>query len=194
MCKCQATALEKPVTVAVPAEEQKQASLPSLLPTAKQSGSSASPGAARILQALATRYPMKFTKSQLATLAHLSARGGTYQKYLTHLKAQGDITLDNGYIQLTEQGKDRAEPYTNQVTATENPIAMWQRTLSSGARRIFDVLVQTYPNTITRSDIGQQTGLSPRSGTFQKYMRMLRNNGLIELDGQQIKASKTLFL
>jgi hypothetical protein len=193
-----ATVLKEPVAAAVPA---KQPDLPTPLPAQQETSSHLiqqppvrSDGITRILQVLASRYPMKFTRSQLATLAHLSPRSGTYSKYLTQLKTQEYITLDNGHILLTEQGKQYAEPYTNQATDTENPIALWQRTISGGARRIFDALIQTYPNTITKDDIGKQTGLSPRSGTFNKYMSTLRRNGLIEIQGQQIKAAKTLFL
>ncbi len=48
-------------------------------------------GALRMIQTLATRYPMTFTKSQLATLSKMSPRSGSYGTYLSLLRSRGFI-------------------------------------------------------------------------------------------------------
>jgi FtsZ-binding cell division protein ZapB len=148
-------------------------------------------GINRILHVLASRYPMTFTKSQLATLARLSARGGAYIRYLSQLKSQGYITTDTNRIALTNEGLAATGTFSH---TAEQPVEMWRGNLSGGARRIFDFLVASYPAGFTRDDIGDQVGLTARGGAFGRYLSLLRNNGLIDVEGNMIKASETLFL
>jgi len=148
-------------------------------------------GIDRILHVLASRYPMTYTKAQLATLARLSARGGAYIRYLSQLKNEGFITIDNNRIALTQEGLATTGTLPQ---IAEQPIDMWRENLSGGARRIFDFLVASYPAGFARDDIGGQVGLTARGGAFGRYLSILRNNGLIDVDGNRIKASETLFL
>jgi hypothetical protein len=46
-----------------------------------------------MLRTLISRYPMKLTRAQLATLANLSPRSGSYSRYLRLLKDQ-DVSLE----------------------------------------------------------------------------------------------------
>jgi len=59
--------------------------------------------ALRMLQVLASRYPMTFTKSQLALLANLSPKSGTYGTYLSLLRSQGLIEV-GAEISITDEG------------------------------------------------------------------------------------------
>ncbi len=133
---------------------------------------------------------MTFTKSQLATLSRLSARGGAYIRYLSQLKSQGYITTDNNRIALTTEGLAATGTLPH---SPEQPVDMWRGNLSGGARRIFDFLVASYPAGFARDDIGSQVGLTARGGAFGRYLSILRNNGLIAVEGNKIKASETLF-
>jgi predicted transcriptional regulator len=134
---------------------------------------------------------MTFTKSQLATLARLSARGGAYIRYLSQLKSQGYITIHNNHIALTKEGFAATGTVPQSL---EQPVDMWRGNLSGGAQRIFDFLVTNYPARFTREDIGGQVGLTVRGGAFGRYLSILRSNGLIDVEGNKIKASETLFL
>ncbi len=163
-------------------------------PTPKRIDGELTAGAARILAVLAARQPMVFTKAQLATLARLSARGGAYIRYLSLLKSKGFITIDGHQIRLTHQGLQEAGKTPEQPKTSEKVIEMWQNNLSGGARRIFDVLTELYPQPVTREEISHKTGLTSRGGAFGRYLSMLRNNGLIVVEGSRIKASETLFL
>ncbi len=163
-------------------------------PTLKRIDGELTGGAARILAVLAARHPMVFTKAQLATLARLSVRGGAYIRYLSLLKKQGFIAIDGHQIRLTHQGLQEAGTTPEQPKTSEKVIEMWKGNLSGGTRRIFDVLTAIYPQPVTREEIAYKTALTPRGGAFGRYLSILRNNGLIVVEGNRIKASETLFL
>jgi len=83
---------------------------------------------------------------------------------------------------------------TPKPQTAEKTIDLWRKKLPSGAQRMFDFLIKGYPGAYTRDQIGVQAALSPRSGSFGRYLRILRNNGLISVQGNNLKASETLFL
>ena len=59
---------------------------------------------------------------------------------------------------------------------------------------MLEALVGEYPNMLSREELGERTGFSPTGGTFGTYLGILRRNGLIEVEGLQVRASQTLFL
>ncbi len=150
-------------------------------------------GATRLLQVLVSHYPLTFTRTQLTTLSRLKDRSEIYSS-LSLLRSKELISIADNHISLSKQGLQMLGITTDQVKTGKKAIAMWQETLSGGARRIFDLLVSEYPRAFKRQDIGTLTGLSFRSGTFNRYLTMLRNNGLIEPEGKQLKAAETLFV
>ncbi len=150
-------------------------------------------GALRILQVLASRYPMTFTKPQLALLANLSPKSGTYGTYLSLLRSQGLIEV-GAEINITGAGinyvgNEKPKPHTQ-----EEVLDMWRDNLTGGARRMFDVLVDEYPRQIDKAELGERTEISYNSGTFGTYVSLLRRNGLAEVAGASIKASSSLFV
>lgn len=150
-------------------------------------------GAMRMLQVLASRYPMTFTKSQLALLANLSPKSGTYGTYLSLLRSQGLIEV-GAEVSITEQGMNRVGTEKPKPMNQQEVLDMWRGNLSGGARRIFDVLVEVYPHQIAKVELGERTEMSPGSGTFGTYLSMLRRNGLVEVTGAFIKASPNLYV
>lgn len=150
-------------------------------------------GATRLLQVLVSHYPLTFTRTQLTTLSRLKDRSEIYSS-LSLLRSNELISIADNHISLSKQGLQMLGITTDQVKTGKKAISMWQETLSGGARRIFDLLVSEYPRAFKRQDIGTLTGLSFRSGTFNRYLTMLRNNGLIEPEGKQLKAAETLFV
>lgn len=152
-------------------------------------------GALRMLQVLASRYPMIFSKSQLATLTSMSPRSGTYGTYLSLLKSQQLIYIDHEGIQLSEGGKEYMKDAIGSTPHTQDEIInMWRNKLTGGARRIFDVMVENYPDAIHKEELGMVTNMIPSSGTFGTYLSLLRRNGLIETNGSLVAASKNLFI
>lgn len=151
-------------------------------------------GALRMIKVLASRYPMQMTKTQLATFSKLSPRSGTYGTYMSLLRSGGYLKEEGALISASEKtleifGQENLSPQTS-----EEVISMWKEILKGGSRRMFEVLVDNYPNSLTKEELGEATGLSFGSGTFGTYLSMLRANSLIETNGSGVKISDNLFL
>jgi hypothetical protein len=147
-----------------------------------------------MIQTLAARYPMTFTKSQLATLSKMSPRSGSYGTYLSLLKSRGFIQVESDQVSITDAGLAFAGAYPQEPQSQKQIIAMWRENLQGGARRMFDILVSIYPASKTKQDLGLEADMSPTSGIFGTYLSMLKRNGLIEVAGADVKASDTLFI
>ncbi len=151
-------------------------------------------GALRMLEVLTSRYPMTFTKSQLATLSKLSPRSGTYSTYVSILRTRGFIEIDRGIISITDEGLAQMEGKTINKIDSEGVVEMWKRSLRGGARRMFNVLIDIYPDTISKEELAEMAGLVHTSGTFGTYLSMLRSNGLIDVQNSTVTASENLFV
>jgi len=152
-------------------------------------------GERRVLAILARHSAFRVTRAQLGTLGGFASTGGTFVSYLGTLKRAGLITEANGILQITKAGMalfgDRvpAPPQT-----TEELLAQWSAALRAGERRMLHLLVAAYPAWRSRSWLASQTGYALTGGTFGAYLGTLRRNGLIELRGDQLRASPTLFV
>lgn len=152
-------------------------------------------GERRMLQALARHYPMKVTKAQLGTLSAFAPRGGTFRTYFNTLKRHGLISEQGNEIEISQAGLDYlGADVPPAPTTTEEMLDMWRGALRAGERQMLDVLVDHYPNGLSREDLGALSGFEPSGGTFRTYLNTLRRNGLAEVDGDEIRASETLFL
>jgi hypothetical protein len=153
-------------------------------------------GVRRMLQTLAQRLPTKMTRAQLGTLAGFTPSGGTFGTYFATLKRQGLLTESpHGEVAITQAGLaylGSDVPPPPQTTA--EVLAMWRRVLRAGEWRMLEALVAAYPGTLSREALGEHTGFTPTGGTFGTYLGTLRRNGLIEVQGQELRASDTLFL
>lgn len=153
-----------------------------------------SPGAAAILQVLKDHSPMVFSKMLLAEQLPSAVRNSAYGLYLSLLEHKGLIRIENNRVVLTNAGKDPSAQQLQELAAAEKTMEMWKSKLKPGAQRMFAVLADVYPRPLTKKELGIKTGLSYTSGTFGKYYRLLKDNGLIDVNGQQITASESLFL
>lgn len=151
-------------------------------------------GALRILRVLVSRYPTVLTRSQIGTFAKLKPTSGTFSTYMSILKSAGYIQTENNLYKATQEGLDYLGESPNPPQTSEEIISMWKNNLTGGAQRMFDVLVNSYPSSMLKENLGIYTGLNPASGTFSTYMSILKSNGLIEVEGQNIKISDNLFI
>lgn len=151
-------------------------------------------GARRMLETLVSRYPMKFTRSQWATLSNMKKTSGTFSSYLSALRS-GNLIVEEGELVYASEtgiaylGGDVPTPQTAEETRK-----MWRGHLKQGARRMFDVLESAYPVQTTREELALGADISAQSGTFSSYLSALRSNGLIEEIGQELKLSDDLFI
>jgi uncharacterized protein len=152
-------------------------------------------GARRMLQVLAQRHPVKLTRAQLGTLAGFTPSGGTYSNYFSLLKRGAFITeASNGDIEITSRGiVYLGVDVPPSPTTTAETIEMWKERLPAGASKMLDILVDSYPHSITREELGERSGFKASGGTFSNYLSVLRRNTLVEISGQYLKASDNLF-
>jgi uncharacterized protein len=163
--------------------------------TAPEGDLSLRAGERKMLAVLAQRYPMKFTRTQLGTLAGYTASGGTFGAYFGALKRHGLIKDVGGEVQITRAGLDYlGADVPPQPQTTAELLDMWRGALRGGERKMLDELIAVYPAALTREDLGERTGYTASGGTFGAYLGTLRRNGLIEVDGDGVRASGGLFV
>lgn len=151
-------------------------------------------GAVRILETFARHYPMRMTKAQLGTLAKFKISGGTFGTYWGILKRAGYIDEGGGECWITDAGLERVGHVAQEPMTTEELLEMWRGALKAGARKMLDELVSVWPEPMTKEDLADRTEMTMTGGTFGTYLGTLRRNGLIEVEGSEVKASDTLFI
>jgi len=147
-------------------------------------------GAMKMLNWLAGAYPNELTKQRIATLSGFSVKGGTFNTYLSELKREGWIVGAND-LSITQDGLDNANP--QKIPSGEELLDLWCSKFRQGAKNILRVVYNKYPNSISKEDIGYETGFEPLGGTFNTYLSELRRNGLIKLEGGQVSISPEFF-
>ncbi|HEX9370393.1 MAG TPA: DUF87 domain-containing protein [Roseiflexaceae bacterium] len=152
-------------------------------------------GERRMLQVLARHYPMKVTRAQLGTLSKFTHTGGTFGAYFSTLKRNGLIKETDGEVQITRVGLDYlGADVPPRPQTTEELLELWRSVLRTGERKMLDELVALYPQALTREELGERAGYTASGGTFGAYLSTLRRNGLVEVDGDEVRANETLFL
>lgn len=152
-------------------------------------------GERRMLQCVDRLDPQSLTRQQLATLSGFAVKGGTFSTYFGNLKRKGLIEESADGINITVAGMDELGDEALTVpSTTDELVAMWGDSLRAGERTMLETLVFIYPQSISRESLGQQTGYTVSGGTFNTYLGKLRRNGLVEVDGADVRASDTLFL
>lgn len=61
--------------------------------------------------------------------------------------------------------------------------------LPSGAVKMAHVLVSMHPRQVSRVQLGTLSGFTPSGGTFGNYLKRLKQNNLMEVDGVDFRAS-----
>ncbi len=146
-------------------------------------------GAMRMLGWLAAANTL--TKQRLATLSGFSVKGGTFNTYISELKRNGWITGMHE-LTITEEGIRNVNEIPRIPTGREL-LELWKTKFRKGAGRILEVIYEHYPHSISKEEIGYETGFTPTGGTFNTYISELRRNGLIEIEGNELIISKEFF-
>lgn len=179
---------------ALPAPKSAAAAKPVPQPPADASSEPVAIGAERKpLAVLARAYPGGLTEAQWAILAGLKRSGGTWSTYRSRLKTAALIEADGNLWRATTLGVAAASETPLAAETTEERVAMWKRAVGA-AGRLLDVLVDHYPAAMTKHELAEACGLTATAGTFSTYLSRLSGNGLVEKDGDQIRASDDLFV
>lgn len=150
-------------------------------------------GEMRILKHLASRSPLTLTKNQLGTLSGFTPSGGTFSAYYGNLKRRKLITIDHAKnISVTEHGMDVAGEIPPAPSTPEETLAMWKSNLRAGEARILQEIVDAYPESISKDELGARVEMTYTGGTFNAYIGILKRNSLIFTEDGRLKASEML--
>ena len=71
-------------------------------------------------------------------------------------------------------------------------MARWRQSLKSGCYRMLETVVGN-PNGITKEELAEITGFTSSGGTYSTYLSILRRNELVNIEGDTIRPSESLF-
>ena len=150
----------------------------------------------KLLKILVSQYPNFLSKIQLATFAGIKSSTGSFKTYMSTLRRFNLIEETAQGIRATEAGIAHVGDEPNPPASTEQVIELWRQNLVGTTRKLFDVLIGIYPLGYTREQLAGAIDpvISHTTGSFKTYLSTLKSNGLIEVSGDQIRASQNLFI
>lgn len=148
-------------------------------------------GAERMLTALGRMAPLRLTRTQWGTVAKMKATGGTFSTYLGELRRAGLVEENQAGFTLTAAGFTHIGGQPAPLTASELQ-DHYLTILRAGAARMLQSVIDAYPNTLTREELGTAAGITATAGTFSTYLGELRRNGLITVEHGHIRATDIL--
>lgn len=137
-------------------------------------------GAMRMLRALASRHPTPLTEQQVATLAVMKRKGGSFRTYRSRLVVAGHIRKESNLLYITEAGLRAAGPVQRPATGREM-LEMWLRRpmFKGGAGKLLTLFAGG--GVYTKEDAFQRVGLDPKtSGSARTYWSRVAACGLLE--------------
>ena len=150
-------------------------------------------GARRMLKALASFHPQSLTHHRLSLLSGISTKGGSFSTYTGELKRGGYIVEEqNGDFTIMEEGLRMAGDVQDLPTDHESILSFWKSKFRKGARTMLELLAEVYPDSMTKDELSENSGVALSSGSFSTYLGELKRNGLAEVNGQEVRATKEL--
>lgn len=150
-------------------------------------------GASRMLRALAARHPTPLTEQQVAVLAGMSRKGGTYRTYRGKLTGGGLVVKDGDFLRITEAGLKTAGP-VSRPTSARDLLAVWRACFNGKARDLLEHMAANGDRAISKADALTSIGLDPAGGTARTYWGQLSGCGLIERAPGGFRAIESLRL
>jgi len=126
----------------------------------------------------------------------VNLRNGTLGAYLRELRDAGYVTDTSREVTILGPGLQRiglSSPRTA-PPSTDDLVALYAPKLKAGERRLLDVLVRAYPESVEKQQLSEQADVNIRNGTLGAYLRALKRFGLVETQQREASASATLFL
>ena len=150
-------------------------------------------GARRILAELARRYPLAWTKSQVAQLVGMTASGGTFGAYIGDLRRAGLIAINGKEITVTDGGLDAAGEVPAAPATHDEVMVMWRDKMRAGEFRLLERIAEAGEDGIEKSDLALEVEMTMTGGTFGAYIGTLARNNLIEKRGSLLVPSPMLW-
>ncbi len=147
-------------------------------------------GERKILTALA-QYSEGRTKTQVAVLTGYAVTGGGFNNYLSALRSRGWIAGSGENLRITDAGLTMLGGF-NPLPTGQELANHWLRQLPRAERLILGALVERFPETVSKEELGGITGYEPSGGGFNNALGRLRTLELVEGRGE-LRASEDLF-
>lgn len=145
-----------------------------------------------VLNVLA-QFPAGRTKKQIGISTGYSIKSGGFRNALGVLRKAG-YAIGSDPLQITDTGVIAAGEHIEPIPTGQALLDFWLGKLKLAERRILEVLVDAYPNPMTKEKIGEATEYQVTSGGFRNALGVLRGLELIEGNGAQpLIASEELF-
>jgi len=148
----------------------------------------------RMLNAIAT-YEMignSPTREAIAGFCGLSPTSGSYSNNLSALRTRGLIEdAADRRVALTDAGAVIAEAQS--APSLGDLHKMWYGKVTGTQANVLRLVVEAYPEAISRARIAAALNLSASSGSFSNNLSKLRTLGLIYNAGADLAASDVLF-
>lgn len=137
---------------------------------------------------------LKPSKNNVGALAGYSPKGGSFSTYLSQLSSAGFIAYPgSGLLSLTPEGKDAIGGIGSPPSLEEYQAAWFDLLPGAPHKKILGVLLQHYPESITRTELGELSGYAPTGGSFSTYLSKLSSLGLIKYVQGSVTTTDLLF-
>lgn len=155
---------------------------PDAPPKMNGDGQAIAKGARRILEVLASQLPVVLSWGELAALAKLSMRGGTWDTYVRTLKRERLLVEQDGEPRITDKGMalvggSAPPPPANATEAC----GLFLSRLPKGAARMAAEIIRAWPNGLGVDEVARRAEMAAGGGTFDTYLRLIRRNGVAEV-------------
>lgn len=146
-------------------------------------------GAMKLVEVLVRRFPMRMTKAQLATMAGRSRKSSSFGPHVRQIEYAGLARSENGLLQATELALNT---FPNAVLmSADDVIEMWVSSLSAGPARMLQGLLRE-GSVDGREELAIAADMSPTSSGVGTALKVLKDNGLVDVDGTTIKPAEFL--
>lgn len=154
-----------------------------------QNGDSPLRGGERLILIATAQYPGGVTREQLTILS--GYKRSSRDTYIQRLQARGLVTATRDRITATQQGIEVLGNDYEPLPTGQALIDYWMRRLSGGEKAIFEIVIQEYPNAVSRNSLDEPIGY--KRSSRDTYIQRLKARQLIEESGNSIKANDHLF-
>lgn len=143
----------------------------------------------RAILAVLAQYPNGKNRRALGTLSGYSSSGGSFGTYLSRLRGKGYIE-GSDVIRINAAGLQALGDF-EPLPRGEDLQRYWLGRLGKGEAAILRILLEHYPETLDREDLGRLAGYEASGGSFGTYLSRLRTRELV--DERELRASEAFF-
>lgn len=160
---------------------------------APESNGELAKGPRAMLKVLAT-FNRQISRKKLSLVSGYSLTSSTFSIYINILVSGGYAMKDGNYIFITNFGFDAlGDDYEKIPKGSESIIAFWKKKLDKGPSRMFAIMAENYPATMTRTELSERSGYSMTSSTFSIYINILKSLEIVSEISGAIKAADEIF-